>query len=274
MVKTINQVYQEKYQADKNRKIFFKIFLFLVVFLSLSGGAVYLLFFSNFFDIREISIFSEGQSAWSGKNPAIRSLIDDYLSETKLFIPRFSNIFMADARQIGALVGEQFPAAENIQVKKRYFHALEIYLEQKTAAGIWCYKKDAQCFYFDRQGTAFNSVSEASGTLLLNIDDERGRFEKLGRPVAGEDLLNLIILADVQLKKIKMEVLKFITPTREDFRLEVQTVEGWKIYLNTEDDLIKQISNLEIFMAQKITPEKRSQLQYIDLTVPNRVYYK
>lgn len=242
--------------------------------LSFGGGAIYVLFFSNFFDIREISISSGGESAFGGKNQEVRSLVDGYLSEKKLSIPRFHNIFLADAGQISALIARQFPAAENIEVRKKYFHVLEIYLEQKEAIGTWCYQKEKQCFYFDHQGTAFDSMTEASGALLLSISDERGQLEKLGRPVADGNILNLIFQASTQLQKIKVEAVKFILPVSADFRLDVKTEEGWKIYLSTKDDLARQINNLEIFLAQKITLEKRSQLRYIDLTVPNRVYYQ
>ncbi len=269
MVKTINQSYQEKYQQDKKRKILKKIFLFLVLFCGGAGGLIYALFFSYLFNIKEISISTAGL-----KNQEVRSLVDGYLSEKKFLIPRFSNIFLANTEQISALISQQFPAVENIKVEKKYFHALEISMDLKEAVGIWCYRKDKSCFYFDRQGTAFDSVGETSGALLLNINDERDQLEELGQPVASSDLFNLIFQASNQFKKIKIEVLKFIIPATEDFRLDAQTAEGWKIYLSTKDDLTRQIDNLQLFLAQKIMPEKRSQLQYIDLTVPNRVYYK
>ncbi|TSC75191.1 MAG: Uncharacterized protein G01um101444_37 [Parcubacteria group bacterium Gr01-1014_44] len=270
MVKTINQAYQEKYQQEKKRKIFRKVFLFLVLFFGLAGGTVYALFFSNLFNISEINISNSGFV----KNQEIRSLVDSYLSQQKLFIPRFNSIFLANASQISAMINREFPAAENIKVKKRYFHALEISLDYKKAVGVWCYKTADQCFYFDRSGAIFDAVTETSGSLLVNIMDEKGSFENLGQPAADPALVNLIFETKDRLEKIKIGVFKFVVPAEEDFRLDIQTVEGWKIYLSTKDDLVRQFKSLEVFLAQKITSEKRSQLQYIDLTVPNRVYYK
>ena len=270
MVKTINQSYREKYQQEKKRKVFKKVFLFLVFFFGLAGGAVYALFFSNFFDIREVSISSTGAI----KSQEIRNTVDGYLSEKKFFISRFDNIFLADAEEIGGLIRRKFPAVENARVEKKYFHALAISLIQKKAVGSWCYQKIGQCFYFDRQGIAFDSVTETSGALLVNVSDERGEFKDLGQPVASQELLNLIFEADDRLDKAKIEAIKFIIPAAEDFRFNAKTSEGWKIYFSTKDDLSKQLNSLEVFLAQKITSEKRSQLQYIDLTVPNRVYYK
>ena len=273
MVKTINQSYKEKYQHEKKRKIFRKVFLFLVLLFGLTGGMVYGFFFSGFFSIREISISTEGGILLS-EDRDIRSLVDSYLSEKKFFISRFNNIFLADSDKISAIIGQEFPAVENIKVEKKYFHALEISLNQKEAVGIWCYKKTGQCFYFDRQGIAFDSVTETRGALLVNVDDERGTFENLGQQVTNRELLNLIFEVRERLKKIKIEALKFIVSAGEDFRIEVKTAEGWEIYFSTKDDLDRQLANLEVFLSQKVTREKRIQLQYIDLTVPNRVYYK
>ena len=219
---------------------------------------------------REINISNSGFI----KNQEVRLLVNGYLSEKKGIIPRFSSILLVDAEEISALIGRKFPAAENIKVDKKFFHALEISLGQKEAVGIWCYEKEKQCLYFDRHGIAFDSVTQTSGTLLINVSDEKGQFEKLGELVVAGDLLNLVTQTAEQLKKTKIEALRFIVPAAEDFRLDVQTAEGWKIYLNIKDDLAKQFKSLEVFLAQKISPEKRSQLQYIDLTVPNRVYYK
>jgi len=123
--------------------------------------------------------------------------------------------------------------------------------------GIWCYKKTSQCFYFDRQGIAFDSVTETSGALLVNVNDERGTFENLGQRVAGHELINLIFEVRERLKKIKIEALKFIISAGEDFRIEVRTAEGWEIYFSTKDDLDRQLANLEIFLSQKVTREKR-----------------
>lgn len=270
MVRTINQSYQEKYQQDKKRKILKKVFLFSVLLFSLVGGSFYALFFSHLFNIREISIASVG----SVKSQEVRNTVDGYLAEKPFFISRFENIFLADAEEIGALISRQFPAVENVKVEKKYFHALAISISQKKTAGIWCYQKIGQCFHFDRQGIAFDFVTETSGALLVNVNDQRGDFDRLGQPVTGQETLDFVFEIDERLEKAKIETLKFMIPMEEDFRFDAKTVEGWVIYFSTKDDLSKQFNSLEIFLAQKITPEKRSQLQYIDLTVPNRVYYK
>lgn len=268
MVRTINQSYQEQYQQDKKRKILGKIFLFLILLLGAVGGIVYFLFFSRLFNVREVNVFTKNGEI------EVRSVVEKYLAEKKFFIPRSSNIFWVSGDRISVLISQQFASAENIKVEKEYFHGLKISLDQKEAVGVWCYKAEDQCVYFDRHGIAFETATETSGSILLNVTDYKGKFEKLGQAVSSPEMFNLISQANGELKKVKLTATKFIIPAEEDFRFDIQTSEGWKIYLSTKDDLAKQLNSLNLFLAQKITLEKRSQLQYIDLTVPNRVYYK
>ncbi len=229
---------------------------------------VYLFFFSNLFNVRELSIFSKNGN-WD-----VRSEVENYLGEKKLFVPRFSNIFLVDSQKVAALIGERFPSAENIKVEKDYWHGLKISLDQKEAIGVWCYAKNSQCVYFDRHGIAFDMVTETSGSILLNVSDQKGELNKLGQLVAGSGLFKLVVQTNDELKKHKITAVKFVVPEAEVFRLDAQTTEGWTIYFSTKDDLAGQLNNLVLFLSQKITPEKRAQLVYIDLTVPNRVYYK
>lgn len=229
---------------------------------------VYFLFFSKIFNVREVGIFARNGEV------EVRSVVEKYLAKKRFFIPRLNNIFWVSGDNISVLISQQFASAENIKVEKEYFHGLRISLDQKEAKGVWCYKAEDQCVYFDRHGIAFDAATETSGSLLLNVTDYKGKFEKLGQSVSSPEIFNLISQANEQLKKIKLTGTKFIIPAEEVFRLDVRTGEGWKIYLSTKDDLAKQLNNLDLFLAQKISPEKRTQLQYIDLTILNRIYYK
>ncbi len=270
MSKTINQAYQAKFLAHKKRKIISKIIVWFVVVAGLTIGVVYLFFFSKIFNVREISI----NNGTFVSNSEIRETADNYLEERKLFIPRFSNIFFVDSDKVQALISEKFPQVKNVEVEKKLLHTLAISLDKKEAVGSWCFKQDNKCFYFDKNGIAFDTAADSSGSLLLSVEDENGQFEKLGQQVVDADLLNFILKSQTELEKLKISLAEFIIPAGEKFRLDAQTASGWKIYFSTSDDLKDQINTLNTFLSQKISPDKRDQLQYIDLRIPNRVYYK
>lgn len=270
MVKTINQSYQAKYIAGKRKRIIFKVLLWFFVFVAVIGGTVYFLFFSKIFYVKEIAIANSGFIG----NQEITNTVDDYLAQKKFFVPRFSNLFFVDADYIQKLLSDKFPQAENIRVEKNYFHTLKISLDKREAVGSWCFQKENKCFYFDRKGIAFDTAAGSSGSFFLSVEDQNGQFEKLGQIVADSDLLNFILNCQTELDKLKINLSKFVIPAGENFRLDAQTLSGWKIYFSTSDDLKDQINTLNTFLSQKVSSDKRDQLQYIDLRIPNRVYYK
>ncbi len=269
MAKTINQTYQSKFLAHKKRKIVFKFILCFVVTVGIIVGVLYLFFFSKLFNIREIAINNSSFVS----NKEIREAVDSYLGERKLFIPRFSNIFFVDRDKIQALIADKFTQAENVVVDKKYFHTLEINLSKREALGIWCFK-NKNCFYFDRTGMAFDTAANSDGSLFLSVDDESKNLEKLGEKVTEESLLNFILNVQKEMGKLKIGVVKIIIPNNELFRINIKTSENWELYLNTQDNLQIQINSLSTFLSQKVSSEKRNQLQYIDVRIPNRVYYK
>jgi len=56
-------------------------------------------------------------------------------------------------------------------------------------------------------------------------------------------------------------------------RLNIKTSENWQIYFNLESDINLQITKLNLPLKEEISPEKRENLEYIDVRF-SRAYYK
>ena len=272
MVKTVSDIYQAKYLAKKRKRIFLRLFLWLILVLAIVAGFVYFLFFSKIFYVKEVSIANQSFIP----NQEIRQAIDDFLAQKKFFVSGFSNLIFVESDKIQSLIVNNFPQAENVTVEKKYPHTVKVSLNGKIALGVWCFRVGDldKCFYFDKNGVAFETSADSDGPLLLRVEDEKGQFEKLGQAVTDKELLASILSIRPELEKIKIDIKKITIPLDEDFRVDAETSEGWQIYFSTRDDLKSQVNSLDVFLSQKISPEKRSQLQYIDVRIPNRAYYK
>src|SRR3989344_2360847 len=272
MAKTVSDIYQAKYLAKKRKRIFLRFFLWLTLVLAVVAGIIYLLFFSKVFYVREVSIANRSFIP----NQEIKQMIDDFLGQKKFFISGFSSLIFIESDKIQSLITEAFPQAENVVVEKKYPHTVKVSLDGKTALGIWCFgeKSSGGCFYFDKNGIAFETSADSDGPLLLRVEDEKSQFEKLGQAVTDKEPLAFILSIRPELEKIKIDIKKITIPLDEDFRVDAETTEGWKIYFSVRDDLKSQVNSLNVFLAQKISSEKRSILQYIDVRIPNRAYYK
>lgn len=274
-MKTINQTYQAEFQAKKRKKLI----LFLLGGLLALGGVFYglfsFLFLFDFFAVREINIEQKSFV----KNEEIQTVINNYLGEEKWLVKKWQNIFLVKSGAIRKLLAQNFPVLRDVKVNKKYFHGLIISANLREPIGIWCFKKTDTCFYYDYEGVAFEKAADSAGSLSWIIEDQTSPnlttsdVEKLGDRVAEPDRLAWLEELRRGADDLRLGITKIIIP-EELFRINAKTTEGWTIYFSTKDDLSTQLKTLRLFLANKISPEQRNQLQYIDLSILNRVYYK
>jgi hypothetical protein len=72
---------------------------------------------------------------------------------------------------------------------------------------------------------------------------------------------------------VNLNLTDFIIKSQSVGDLEILTPEGWLIYLDITHPADIQIDALKRVLQEEIK-ENRSRLEYIDLRVPNRAYYK
>ena len=85
-------------------------------------------------------------------------------------------------------------------------------------------------------------------------------------------MLRLIDLRKSLAEEVGLRVLDFIIED-EDNDLKINTNEGWYILFDKSRDIRSQLDSLRLILTEKIK-EDRKNLEYIDLRIENRVYYK
>lgn len=270
MAKTINQTYHDDYRLKQRRHWLMILVLALLVSGGATGGIFYALFFSGWIAVTDVAI---NQRSFVSDDE-IRQQVAGYLNEKKWgLMPRTSNIFLADATKIQSLLLEKFPVFKEVAVRKKYFHGLIITGVAREAVGIWCFQKQNECFYFDRKGIIFDRAADSSGTLFLMVQDEAGGVRKMGEPAAESEMMEWIFQLRKNLDQAKIGLARMIIP-EEQFRVNIKTTEGWETYFSTRDELGSQIKALTVFLANRVSFEQRAQLQYIDVRIPQRVYFR
>ena len=58
------------------------------------------------------------------------------------------------------------------------------------------------------------------------------------------------------------------------FEFWLKTKEGWYIYLDKASDIPVQLVALKKFLEEKLPAGRRRTLEYVDLKINNRIYYK
>ena len=148
-------------------------------------------------------------------------------------------------------------------------------IEHGERIAIVCKDETAECFYIDKQGIAFEQAPQTSGSLVLLIKDYSEREYHLGKEIFEQRIVNFIsqvrygLSSEAGLAILDFNVLSF--PPKD---LKVMTNEGWYILFDLERDIKSQLLGLKAALEEKISEEERKNLEYVDLRIENRIYYK
>lgn len=273
------RVYIDELRMRKKRRR--RGIAFLVVFIVFTVGAclVYGLFFSGWFSIRNIEISGNIEISKDEVNKTVGS----HIEKQYLFglIRPYSNILFTSSESIEHLLRASYPLIEKMNVDKNLFTKnLNINLKEREPVGVYC-KKDLSaqtgmetCFYFDTNNVLFKEAPRFSGQLFLVIEDSRSRDFKLGDSFDDDELLSKIFETKRIIDELRIvEYQDFFLP-ENSFDFWVKTKGGWYIYLDKEIDIANQLVALKKFLEEKLSPDRRQTLQYIDLRINNRIYYK
>lgn len=255
--------------AKTHRKKFFLLgglFLFLILI-------IYLTFFAGLFDIRSVEIKAPKKVTVS----EIESQLNSWLNTGYLGINRRNNYFLFNPEKMKADILNQFIIADSMTVK-RDGHRLEVGVSIRKPVGIWCLKKNSACYFFDEKGIAYENAGQAEGFIYAIITDYRERRLELGQEVEVKDWRDRIFLTRNLLKRNGFEAAEFVIPSETQDEFEVKTFnsnqKSFLIKISGDTELESQITAFADLYEKKLTPDERSQLEYADLRVPGRVYYK
>src|SRR3989338_6529053 len=197
-----------------------------------------------------------------------------------------SNIFLIPKDKILAELPKEFKRIKKISLDRKYFGAVAVKLEERNNAVLFCEKED--CAYADENGFVFEKAPYFSGAVFLKLVEQRNS-DNGGNAKTIDEYLGTSLIAESEFKKI----LEFAGLTRLDSARLVSKIgggvsevvlkkeniyefyinEGWKIILNDKNEPQSAYLNLITALDANIK-DKRPKLDYIDLRLGNKIYFK
>ena len=228
--------------------------------------AVYMVIFSQIFQIKHINI----SGAQRISEQEVQNIVEEDI-QNKVWFWETRNILLIDTNQIQEDILNNFPEIIEAEISKKFPDALNIDVNERnqSAVLIWLDKQ----FFIDRQGVVFEQVSDfdANSDALKIKTCFLHSEPKLGDEVIEPETLSKIFIIDTKLRKmeIPIEVIEIVSNSR----VNIITQPGWEIYFNTDSDVARQAGELEMVLKEKISPEDRKNLEYINLRF-DKIFYK
>ena len=245
-------------------RIFWLIFLFLIVFISLN----YFLFFSDFFQIKKINIDDLNQDEIIEDREVakeeIRELIDQETRNKVLFFPE-KNIFFISLIKTKEKILEKFPQIAQVTINRKLPDSLNVLIKERECLVNVCFPEQ-NCFVLDEQGVVFETRKNTEN--LVSITDQRS-FDQivLGQEIIKQDQLFKILEIDSNLKNNLNLLIKETIISSE--KLTIITDQDWQIYFDLKEDTDWQLIKLRVVLEEKIPEQERENLEYIELRFGN-----
>jgi hypothetical protein len=223
------------------------LLLFLVLY------ALYFLFLSDFFKVKEVII--EGNSLVPKE-------------ELISFFPARKDIFLINNSKLKEEYLVQFREINNLEIYRGIPNAVKIVVVEREPRLIW--QSSDKKYLISSTGLVIKEISDASPFQLPLVVDKRSIPCKLGEKVVSDSFIafvsnvNTTFFQEVNIKPNHFEV------EETTFDINLYTEAGFFIKLNTLRASKKQLENLKLVLIDK-RPEIK---EYVDLRVDGWAYYK
>lgn len=246
------------YKIKKKRNIFkSRLFRLGSLFLVLGLGIFWAICFAPFSQIKAVKISGCQKLQPSDLEAAIKGEI-----QRSIVFIKTQSIVLANSKKITAEILENFPQIEKITLKKNLTGNLEISIKERGPAALLCqYDK---CFFIDANGVAYENFLEDNWSGLKINNQALPEAIELGQIVISQDLLSKILKINSIMTSdlgIDLRDVKIVS----EQRMNLETKTGWQVYFNLKSDFDWQITELKTILENKISPQNRRNLKYIDL---------
>lgn len=260
--------------ASRNRHRGFSRFLFWFTLIFFFGTVVYALFFSAFLTITSFKISGEEHISEGD----ILDIIKPALSGKALGVVNKNNLLLVEKGNLRRDILEKFRQIRTVEVRKEFPSELDVHLVERIPTLL--FQGANGWFIVDENAIAYDTVDpNAEGIAkydLLRLTDSDGKNVELGTAATSEAYIDYVIRIREKMKNDTEIPIgnDFQTPSLISKDIRVKTQDGWGIYFNENIDLDKEIEMLNAVLNHEIDKSQRADLEYIDLRIDNKVYYK
>jgi cell division septal protein FtsQ len=253
--------YQDGLAKKRQRRFLARVGLLAAGAIAILVGLGYVIFFSGWFDIRDLQIDGLAKV----RETEVRDAINEKINNHIFGLPTGRNEIFLSTTHLEKYLSAKFTFIDSINADKKFFHGLIVKASERQSEGIWCFTD--QCWYYDHSAVLISTAPRSSGFLTLTVNDERQGQESI-----DQKFLTAIrtILDGLEKQQIKVKEITIPEGTFTD--LIVDTSNGYPVRFSTDTDLLAQLHALEIFRTQYTDPNPP--YQYLDLRFDGRVYFK
>jgi len=259
------QVFVKTDKSGARKKYYYGAGIIIGVIVIIIGTGMYFYYWSPVLRIGEFTI-----NGTNSKDEARVAIVNYFNSSRSFFSPATDRIVFWTQHNDESIESPSFlPYAASIKFVSNFTEKKVVAeITPRVMSGVWCVSE--KCYVFDNNGIIFSEAPDVSGSLILKIRDENntqvtlgsavlsgGEFESIKKAIKSVQQ-NKIPISEILIQNIELKEWAAVAPNGFSIRFSFNSIP------EDLDSVFKGI--LERTSIEKLT--------YIDLRIPNRVYFK
>lgn len=227
------------------------------------GGLIWLTFFTDTFTVQSITVVD----ARPHTEQQVRTIASDSLGKNMLFLPTML---------LEQKVLSEFPHVRTVHIERTLPGTLKIIVQEKNPKLLML--SGGKYYFVDEDGQAYEeaSLETLPGVVLPTIKNSDASAQvSVGTQVVEALFIRFLDELEKGLPEIvSAHVVEIRIPSLSAREVSFFLSNNWEIRFDSTRAASGQLSILKQLVTSTISPEEQQVLQYIDLRIPNRVYYK
>lgn len=223
----------------------------------------WLLFATDTFAVSAITVVD----AKPNTDAAIRTISESSKGKNILFIP---------TEIIEQQILHDVPQVRDVHILRKIPGTLKIIVQEKKPALLLV--SGGSYYFVDAEGIAYENASldVLPGVVLSTVKNSDSKATvTLGTNAVEAAFVRFIEEAQKKLPEIThAQIAEMRIPSLATREVHFLLDRNWTIRMDTTREAEEQLDILSRLLEDTISPEEQQTLQYIDLRIPNRVYYK
>ncbi|MCE9643548.1 MAG: FtsQ-type POTRA domain-containing protein [Candidatus Andersenbacteria bacterium] len=224
---------------------------------------IWLLFFTKTFSITTVTIVD----AKPNTEVAVRAIAEKSIGQ---------NILFAQTKPTEREILQKVPQVKDAHIIRKLPGTIKVVIQEKTP--VLLLLSGGTYYFLDNQGIAYEEASlDALPGIVLPVVKTSDQNAKVTLGTRAVDDQFISFIAET-LKKLpdaaNAQVVEIQIPSLETREAHFLLDKNWTLLMDTTRSADDQLDILKRLLEHTVTAQEMQTLQYIDLRIPNRVYYK
>ncbi|TSC52235.1 MAG: hypothetical protein LiPW41_446 [Parcubacteria group bacterium LiPW_41] len=259
------QVFIKTDKSGVRRKYYYGALIIVGIIIIAIGASTYFYYWSPTLQVGEFSVVGT-----NSKEEAKVAIVNYFNSSRSFFSPATDRIVFWTQHNEELIQSPSFlPYASSIKLVSNFSEKkVTAEITPRVMSGVWCITE--KCYVFDDNGILFSESPNVSGSIILKIRDENNNPVSLGNAVLSQDEFNSIKKAIQSVQRNKIPISEVLIQNVELKEWATVAPNGFSIKFSF-NSIPEDLDSVFQGILERTSIEK---LSYIDLRVPNRVYFK